>query len=91
MSKEERQLTIEGDFQTLNVVLELEHGVHAKAKKKGQLKNLGRKFTLFCCINDGLNLTLKEEKITKKNKIKGKYCIHHSHLANFTKIFFFNK
>lgn len=34
MSKEERQLTIKGDFQTLNVVLELEHGVHAKAKKK---------------------------------------------------------
>jgi hypothetical protein len=46
----------------------LEHGVHRKAqKKKGQLKNLGRKFALFCCINDGLNLSLKEEKITKKN------------------------
>jgi hypothetical protein len=64
--------------------------IEKKKKKKGQLKNIGRKFTLFCCINDGLNLSLKEEKLTKKKKkIKGKYCIHHSHLANFTKIFFF--
>jgi len=33
MNKEKKQLTIKGDFQTSNVVLELEHGVHAKAQK----------------------------------------------------------
>lgn len=91
MNKEKKQLTIKGDFQTSNVVLELEHGVHAKAQKM-PTKKPWKEIYVILLHQWWLELEHKRGKNNKeKNKIEGKYCIHHSHLANFTKIYIFNK
>jgi hypothetical protein len=66
MNKEKKQLTLKVDFQTSNVVLELEHGVHAKAQKRPTKKpwNTRRKTCIFDC-SLRLNFSRKRHFATK--------------------------